>query len=548
MELVINEVNIKQYKYLKGTVLPLYQKTVLQGKNGSGKTSVLRTVFWVFYNKTLRNTRMTGVPASQETEVKFTLDGVAMIATRRGKGGVKVIDGGGAASVVEDMEGLFGLTAEKFLSVFIHEFVPNMGPAAARALLMSIVPALDVEAVAKTLDADTEKSILALPPADLAMDAIDNTMTKIKKEIEDKEKNLERLNGQREAFEETSGKKKPAIPPAPDRSQVDKLQAELANYRASQKDKPAAEAALNRKKADLARVKESLESGKKRTEEQISRLGGMRKREEDVKTTCLSCGQSLPEEAKKKALEAVRTHNQQLLEQIEATKRQQTETEQKLTAQIAQIETEVDDLSWEFDLLDSTAIAASIAEAEKKLTEAQTAYDEAVKERTLLIQEGENIDKARTRVGELADEMDKISKVVAESKKKMETIRTYKVAYLDQQTVFFETNGLKRAKIQLWKEKSDGTTGQDFTVTWKNDRGETVEYDDLSEGEKTHCGVEIATMLANVLHVSVPVFIDDADHVLEWPSDDLRQWIYARPVAVPLESREVVPATKVMTK
>jgi DNA repair exonuclease SbcCD ATPase subunit len=260
-------------------------------------------------------------------------------------------------------------------------------------------------------------------------------------------------------------------------------------------------------------------------------------------STCVSCGQQLPEEKLQKAKEAFEASKKSRLRDIEETasyhKQQKALAEERLVRQqeeIQQLEAEITELQAQITAAEAARvepkdmedfaqrkgdiqdridklnadlfeIRESVASVRSKLRQEITEISAQISEHMAIISKESLLDYSRKRVQELRED----AKNAAECLEAIEKMLYLIDEYSRYKTKFVEDsiNGLFRiARFRLFREQANGGIEDRCDVVHDG-----IPYISVNNGMKINLGIDIINTLSTAYGVRVPLFVDNAESV-----------------------------------
>ena len=260
-------------------------------------------------------------------------------------------------------------------------------------------------------------------------------------------------------------------------------------------------------------------------------------------STCVSCGQQLPEEKLQKAKEAFEASKKSRLRDIEETasyhKQQKALAEERLVRQqeeIQQLEAEITELQAQITAAEAARVETkdmedfaqrkgdiqdridklnadlfeireSVASVRSKLRQEITEISAQISEHMAIISKESLLDYSRKRVQELRED----AKNAAECLEAIEKMLYLIDEYSRYKTKFVEDsiNGLFRiARFRLFREQANGGIEDRCDVVYDG-----IPYISVNNGMKINLGIDIINTLSTAYGVRVPLFVDNAESV-----------------------------------
>ena len=363
----------------------------------------------------------------------------------------------------------------------------------------------------------------------------------------------ERIDAQIVSIENNNAIEKKKIEIREARLKLTQLEGENANYRASQS---AGNVNLGRIKTDLAVAKNTLDRKKTALEHDTALLDRYERgivesrnawitlsKEAFTNKECPTCGQSLPAEQQKKALEAFEATKRDKLAYIEAQanehKNNKAVTENRIEAAkkeiaaledtIAEFERDIKDaesakieihdladyaqrkalIDEEIDVLNGELhdLSQSVFDIKDRLQQERTATVKAIQEQNAIISKESLLEYTRRRIEELQED----AKNAAACLDAIERVLFLIEEYTRYKTQFVEDsiNSMFRiARFRLFREQANGGIEDRCDVVY-----EGVPYININSGAKINVGVDIINTLSKAYGVTVPLFVDNAESV-----------------------------------
>ena len=259
--------------------------------------------------------------------------------------------------------------------------------------------------------------------------------------------------------------------------------------------------------------------------------------------TCVTCGQTLPQDKLQKAKDAFETRKKNRLSEIldgadsyKKSKAQAEDRFDRMVEEVAQAEAEIEDLKAQItaaeaarvepkDMDDYAQRKAAIkdrmqaltealhdmvtasSDVLKKLREEKSDIQAAIREQMAIVNKESLLDYSRQRIESLRED----AKNAAECLDAIEKMLFLMDEYSRYKTRFVEDsiNGLFRvARFRLFREQANGGIEDRCDVVH-----EGVPYISVNNGMKINLGIDIINTLSVAYGVKVPLFVDNAESV-----------------------------------
>ena len=259
--------------------------------------------------------------------------------------------------------------------------------------------------------------------------------------------------------------------------------------------------------------------------------------------TCVTCGQTLPQDKLQKAKDAFETRKKNRLSEIldgadsyKKSKAQAEDRFDRMVDEVAQTEAEIEDLKAQItaaeaarvepkDMDDYAQRKAAIKDRMQALTEAlhdmvtassdvlkklrdeKSDIQAAIREQMAIVNKESLLDYSRQRIESLRED----AKNAAECLDAIEKMIFLMDEYSRYKTRFVEDsiNGLFRvARFRLFREQANGGIEDRCDVVH-----EGVPYISVNNGMKINLGIDIINTLSVAYGVKVPLFVDNAESV-----------------------------------
>ena len=176
---------------------------------------------------------------------------------------------------------------------------------------------------------------------------------------------------------------------------------------------------------------------------------------------------------------------------------------------------------------DRQAILDKQAQAERELQEKINPLKAAINEQLSIKADIEkfnaNIDLISQQNEDIEKQKENCDKEISISKSKIESLKSaidackqYNSIKLKKQSEQIKPY-LDKVTISFEKLTKDGELKDDFKISYDN-----KEFNKLSNAEKIKAGLEVSNLLANVCHMFIPVFVDNAESINEIPAMDVQ--------------------------
>ncbi|SDG32243.1 AAA domain [Thermoanaerobacter thermohydrosulfuricus] len=542
MELKIKSLEMKNFKnhsYFKMDFHP--EKTVIEGENASGKTSIGEAAAWCLTGCDLFGTEnvATKFIKKNETEmyVKLTveLDGEQYEIKRSREKGVNEITVNGAKASQIDIYTKFVQDKNIFFSVFNPLYFTSLSPKDAKEILMKVLPDIPKEEIFK--DMPTE-AVNKLQKYDFvtANTVIEKARVRLKELEEDiiylqgvidTQKQLLNTNIPEEQFFDDENLKRLE-------EELIKLQKTEINTEKIEAEKKLAELKikLNTVPFEKPQLKDTSQLQKQR-EELLQEYYKTKKEIEQIKPqiiTCNKCGNKIEIESTEKSflikrleqikekgtkvtaeLKEITEENQQL---IKAYEEKVKEHQEQIRKEIEEIENYIKSLT-EQDLQKEIKTRSKIDEITAKINALKEKQKEVItinQTRLALIKQKE---EAEIRLKEAEKKVAVAQKEIKELKELIEYAKQFNAKKLEKEAKIIDQY-LDKVSLQLQKiVKETGEIKDDFKILY-NGR----EFNIISHSEKIKAGLEVAALIIGLTNIKFPIFIDDAESITSYKASE----------------------------
>ncbi|UZQ81770.1 AAA family ATPase [Thermoanaerobacter sp. RKWS2] len=538
MELKIKNLEMKNFKnhnYFKIDFHP--EKTIIEGENAAGKTSIGEAIAWCLTGCDLFGTEnaTTRLMKKNKTEmyVKVTVElnnETYEIKRAREKGVNEITINGTKASQI-DIYTKFVQDKNIFFSIFNPLYFTSLSPKNAKEILIKVLPEIPKEEIFK--DMPTE-AVSKLQKYDFV--TANTIIEKARVRLRELEENIIYLQGVIDTQKQLLNTKIPEEQFFDDENlkrleeELIKLQKTEINTEKIEAEKKLAELKikLNTVPFEKPQLKDTSQLQKQR-EELLQEYYKTKKEIEQIKPqiiTCNKCGNKIEMESMEKSFLIKRLN--QIKEKgtkVTAELKQITEENQKLIKAYeekvkeyqTQIQKEIQDTENYIKSLLGEGLQKE-AETRAKIEEVKTkinALKERQKEvitinqtRAALIKQKE---KAEIRLKEAEKKVEIAQKEIAELKELIEYAKQFNAKKLEKEAKIIEQY-LNKVSLQLQKiVKETGEIKDDFKILYDG-----REFNILSHSEKIKAGLEVAGLIMGLTNIKFPIFIDDAESITSY--------------------------------
>ena len=566
MKLEITNISMVGFKgYKDNANYPLGYRTLIQGDNGLGKSSVGEAIVWCLTGCNIwGNERATtdlvnnNKPKLTEVVLDFLLDDEPQTIIRRKKGNSNEVYWNDAKSSTNDIARDIFKNKDVFLSIVNPYYFPNLSPKDAKQLLSDVLKPANREEIFVELGDYLKKLLLdngfRLPETFLA-----DTRTDLKEH----EDNLIFLEGRKSTFVPVEVGIKKSF----DDTELKKLKDQLEEIKSSNNienellklEKPQQSTAklmeLNTQEATLkASINNSIPlqvlipiEAKKATKDNLLRSYKAKKNKFDTFESkfikCDNCGNEidLTKEAKemlqeelneileeglkqKAEIEKIEVENTEIEKNNDKIKSANKVKEDEINKEIKNIEAkrqlilaqyEADMEEYEAKkqiIFDKHTAAQSEINEKVNLIKSQISVLEAEEREVISFNAG--IDAAIKQNEQIVKNQEQNALDIKNAKNKIEQLKLaidaakqYNSIKLKKQSEQIEPY-LDKVEIQFEKITKDGELKDDFKIVYDG-----KEFSKLSASERIKAGLEIANLLINIQNLHFPIFVDDAESI-----------------------------------
>lgn len=538
MELKIKNLEMKNFKnhnYFKIDFHP--EKTIIEGENAAGKTSIGEAIAWCLTGCDLFGTEnaTTRLMKKNKTEmyVKVTVElnnETYEIKRAREKGVNEITINGTKASQI-DIYTKFVQDKNIFFSIFNPLYFTSLSPKNAKEILIKVLPEIPkeeifkdmpTEAVSKLQKYDFVTANTIIEKARVRLRELEENIIYLQGVI-DTQKQLLNTNIPEEQFFDDENLKRLE-------EELIKLQKTEINTEKIEAEKKLAELKikLNTVPFEKPQLKDTSQLQKQR-EELLQEYYKTKKEIEQIKPqiiTCNKCGNKIEMESMEKSFLIKRLN--QIKEKgtkVTAELKQITEENQKLIKAYeekvkeyqTQIQKEIQDTEnyikslLEEGLQKEAETRAKIEEVKTKINALKERQKEVItinQTRAALIKQKE---KAEIRLKEAEKKVEIAQKEIAELKELIEYAKQFNAKKLEKEAKIIEQY-LNKVSLQLQKiVKETGEIKDDFKILYDG-----REFNILSHSEKIKAGLEVAGLIMGLTNIKFPIFIDDAESITSY--------------------------------
>ena len=581
MKLELTKISMLGFKgYKDGVDYPLGYRTLIQGDNGLGKSSVGDAIVWCLTGCNIwGNERATtdlvnnNKPKLTEVVLDFLLDDEPQTIIRRKKGNSNDVYWNDVKSSTNDIARDIFKNKDVFLSIVNPYYFPNLAPKDAKQLLSDVLKPANREEIFVELGDYLKKILL-----DNGFRMPETFLSDARTELKEHEDNLIFLEGRKSTFVPVEVGEKKTF----DNTEVKKLKEQLEEIKSSSNleaeliklEKPqmnndefmelntqeaTLKASLNNYSIPLQKLI-PVEDKKQQKDELLKEYKAKKSRVDSFDHEIVKCGRCgneidlsknmidlLNEELLKMIDKGTNLKNE--IEKIEIQNAEIEKKNEKITAANKSKENEINKeikkikanqqlilAQYEADkeeyetkrqaILDKHAAAQ--LEINEKINSIKSQISELEAEEKEILSFNASIDAATNQNEKIAQDQERNSLDIKNSKNKIEQLklaidaaRQYNSIKLKKQSEQIKPY-LDKVEIQFEKMTKDGELKDDFKIVYNE-----KEFGKLSASEKIKAGLEIANLLINIQNLHFPIFVDDAESINVVPELDT-QMIKAR--------------------
>lgn len=537
-ELKVKKLYVKGFKsYLDTSEFVLNDKTLIQGDNAQGKTSIGEAISWSFVGTDLigneRATTRLVNEKSKVTEVivEFSFDNADHILIRRKKGSNNEL-------YLDDEKISNSYLAREtykakdiFLTIFNPTYFPAMAPKNAKEFLTGIMKEVNKEECLNELG-DFLKDKL------VKNKFLINSVTFLQdKRLELKE--LEEDNIYLQGIIDGQSDIEIPEPKVFDDRELNELKQELENTGIKEnKELTDLEKEMNKLSIDLLTIPYEkpqminiryLETEKSNLLKEYQDYKQQYDNLETKTITCSECGNEIDinefernrlENAMKSIIAKGKAKAIEIEEANKSNNKLELEYSEKVNAyrleknkQIDEINIKIEDLK-EKQIKEVEITKVKTQELKEKINKLEQEQSEVLAFNMNI----ENLQKQQLQILEkiksTKENLDNNVLKIKEIKLLIDAAKQFNSIKLKKQTEFIGSY-LNKVKLQFEKLTKDGELKEDFKITY-----EDREFNALSNAERIKAGLEISNLVMNVLDLKLPIFIDNAESITEVPEID----------------------------
>lgn len=537
-ELKIKKLYIKGFKsYLDTSEFVLNDKTLIQGDNAQGKTSIGEAISWAFLGTDLigneRATTRLVNEKSKVTEVivEFSFDNVDHILIRRKKGSNNEL-------YLDDEKISNSYLAretykakEIFLTIFNPSYFPAMPPKNAKEFLTGIMKEVNKEECLNELGDFLKDKLVKNKILINSVTFLQDKRSELKELEEDNIYLQGIIDGQRNI--------EIPEPKVFNDRELNDLKQELENTGIKEnKDLTDLEKEMNKLNIDFLTIPYEkpqminiryLETEKSNLLKEYQDYKQQYDKLETKTITCSECGNEIDinefernrlENAMKSIIAKGKAKAIEIEEANKSNNKLELEYSEKVNAyrldknkQIDEINTKIKDLK-EKQVKEVEIIKAKRQELKEKINKLEQEQSEVLAFNMNI----ENLQKQQLQILEkiksTKENLDNNVLKIKEIKLLIDAAKQFNSIKLKKQTEFIGSY-LNKVKLQFEKLTKDGELKEDFKITY-----EDREFNALSNAERIKAGLEISNLVMNVLDLKLPIFIDNAESITEVPEID----------------------------
>lgn len=537
-QLKVNKLYIKGFKsYLDAKEISLGTKTLIEGDNAQGKTSIGEAITWAFLGTDLigneRATTRLINKKSKDTEViiEFTFDDIQHTLIRRKKGSINELYLDDKKINNADIARDFYKGKDIFLTIFNPGYFPMMTPKNSKEFLTGIMKEVDKKECLDELGDFLKEKLIKNK-------FLLNTVTFLK----DKREELR-------AFEEDKiylqgiidGQSKIDIPEAKifEDTELNNLRMELNNIVVKDNEELLNLInSLNKLNMEIDNIpyerpqlidisylekeKSNLLNEYKEYKEQYDGLS-------EKIITCTKCGNeidinNLEKDRLANILKTIISKGKVKAAEIEEAKKENQKKELQYSDKVNEYKLnkskEIANVKIKIKELEDNQLAKNKEIEVKKQTLIQKISDLEQQEKSILAF-NMNIENLKKQQLEILKKIDNAKESLSNNELKIKEIKLlidaakqFNSIRLKKQTEFIGSY-LNKVKLQFERLTKDGELKDDFKITY-----EGREFNALSNAEKIKAGLEISNLVMNVLKLNLPIFVDNAESITELPELD----------------------------
>lgn len=444
---------------------------------------------------------------------------------------------------------------ELFLTIFNSSYFLNQSVSNARNQLLNMLPQIDIEEVLSTYNGIEHKEII---------EKYDNTSIGIKtlnSDINTLKETLNQKIGSKTTLTELLAKSRAdcnvdSEEIVVDEERLNTLKNELIEIKSSRPqeiDMSALKVKLAELEGEVKTVKNEVYISEnadniKEIELKISMLRGQQNaltntliKVSSLNGVCSECGQPISEDFKVDKLMSIQNEiddinteiqtleqTENVLTELDSNNKNQFETEKN--TKVNELEKQKEDVLIQIDTVLKTNkelidnFESSTNDAIKKINNEISEIEEKKKLKAMdeknYLQASYNIEKYTKMLRDNEEEITSINKQIQDKEVEKAFLTEYNTNYVNYISNIMK-NWLNDVSISLFKYST--TTGEvkdDFTILYKGKN-----YKLISNSEKVKVGLEISNMFNKALGIKLPVFIDNAECILDIPVIDTQMII-----------------------